>query len=192
MDLYLHKEKTMSNENPFETPQSELSTDDVLAFDETSPFSPKGRFGRAHYIAYIFGLYLAMGLLVGLVAGISATAGGEGAGAIISMIVMGIGYIAIFIFGVIFMIRRLHDINWSGWFSILAFIPIVNIIITIPALFFRGTKGSNKFGPPRKRGRATVIAALLFLVVFVGGILAAVAIPAYQDYVQRAQAAAIQ
>lgn len=44
-------------------------------------------------------------------------------------------------------VRRLHDIGKSGWWILLSFIPIANIIYII----FLATKGNpfhNKYGPP--------------------------------------------
>lgn len=45
-------------------------------------------------------------------------------------------------------VRRLHDINLSGWWFFLGFIPygIGAIIIVILALT-KGTEGENKYGP---------------------------------------------
>jgi uncharacterized membrane protein YhaH (DUF805 family) len=46
-------------------------------------------------------------------------------------------------------IRRMHDINKSGWFSI---IPIYNLILSCTD----GTKGPNKYGPdPKENDRTT-------------------------------------
>ena len=43
-------------------------------------------------------------------------------------------------------IARLHDINKSGWYVLLLFIPCVHLAILIYAFFFAGTKGPNRFG----------------------------------------------
>ncbi|MBP5457549.1 MAG: DUF805 domain-containing protein, partial [Paludibacteraceae bacterium] len=47
-------------------------------------------------------------------------------------------------------IRRLHDVNKSGWhfFNILK--PIVGIIWLLVLLFKAGDKGDNKYGPDPK------------------------------------------
>ncbi len=46
-------------------------------------------------------------------------------------------------------VRRLHDIGKSGWFYLLAFIPLVNIYLLV--LFCtEGTPGPNEFGPDPK------------------------------------------
>lgn len=44
-------------------------------------------------------------------------------------------------------IRRLHDLDKSGWWSLVSFIPYVNVAFGIYVLFFKGTTGPNRFGP---------------------------------------------
>ena len=43
-------------------------------------------------------------------------------------------------------IRRLHDHDKSGWFVLLALIPIVGAIILLVWFVQRGTVGGNRFG----------------------------------------------
>lgn len=42
-------------------------------------------------------------------------------------------------------IRRLHDTDRSGWWLLLAFIPLANIALLV-FMCFEGTRGSNRFG----------------------------------------------
>jgi uncharacterized membrane protein YhaH (DUF805 family) len=46
-------------------------------------------------------------------------------------------------------IRRLHDTDRSGWWALLALIPIANIALLV-FMFTQGTVGSNRFGPDPK------------------------------------------
>jgi uncharacterized membrane protein YhaH (DUF805 family) len=43
--------------------------------------------------------------------------------------------------------RRFHDMDRSGWWQLIVFIPIVGIIVMLIWLAFRGTEGPNRFGP---------------------------------------------
>jgi uncharacterized membrane protein YhaH (DUF805 family) len=43
-------------------------------------------------------------------------------------------------------VRRLHDINFSGWWVLLGLIPIVGNIALLILYIRRGTKGLNRFG----------------------------------------------
>ncbi|PCE30920.1 DUF805 domain-containing protein [Burkholderia ubonensis] len=44
-------------------------------------------------------------------------------------------------------VRRLHDIGRSGWFLLIALIPIIGGIILLVWMCARGTEGPNRFGP---------------------------------------------
>jgi uncharacterized membrane protein YhaH (DUF805 family) len=44
-------------------------------------------------------------------------------------------------------IRRLHDTNRSGWWILIAFIPIIGGIVLIVFFATAGTQGANRFGP---------------------------------------------
>lgn len=46
-------------------------------------------------------------------------------------------------------VRRLHDLDKSGWFLFIAAIPIVGAIILIVWFCQEGTRGANRFGGPR-------------------------------------------
>ena len=81
---------------------------------------------------------------------------------------IGFLFLAIFIIllnDLAFKIRRLHDVGFSGGWSIITFIAyitfplrivysftilsyLIDYIIEIPYVFIRGTKGKNKYGDP--------------------------------------------
>ena len=44
-------------------------------------------------------------------------------------------------------VRRLHDINKSGWWILISLIPVVGFIIMIVWYATGGDKGANRFGP---------------------------------------------
>lgn len=59
------------------------------------------------------------------------------------------GYVlcAVFLFFYgIQVIKRLHDVNLSGWFALLILIPSINFIFFLYLLFAGGTIGMNKYG----------------------------------------------
>jgi uncharacterized membrane protein YhaH (DUF805 family) len=43
-------------------------------------------------------------------------------------------------------IRRFHDFNLSGWFSVLLLIPLVNYATWVFLIVYPGTNGLNRFG----------------------------------------------
>jgi uncharacterized membrane protein YhaH (DUF805 family) len=44
-------------------------------------------------------------------------------------------------------VRRLHDLDRSGWWLLLGFIPLIGAIVLIVWFCGRGTPGANRFGP---------------------------------------------
>lgn len=47
-------------------------------------------------------------------------------------------------------VRRMHDINRSGWLVLLGLIPLVGWIILLVFFLKSGTSGPNRFGPDPK------------------------------------------
>lgn len=181
----------MAGNNPYAAPKANLATPDSGEIDTTSPFSPKGRFARSTYLAYSFGTMFVMWLLIVAVAGTGfarTDASDMGTGTTVITVV---AYLAIIVVSTIFGIRRLHDLSWSGWWMVAMYVPIVNIVLAVPVLFFRGTAGPNQYGPPRPPRTLHLVLAWLLGFIPVAGILAAIAIPAYVDYTKRAKANAL-
>jgi uncharacterized membrane protein YhaH (DUF805 family) len=158
------------------------------AIDQTSPFSPAGRFGRLSYIAW--------GLLVSVLAQIVEFAAGgtallhpklDAAGDLLppDLSPMALGVIAAvalvaLMIGILFMIRRLHDLDGSGWWALLALIPLVNVFFFLFLLLKAGTPGPNRYGPQRETpGWEKVVGGIgvALLVIALIGILAAILMP---------------
>ena len=47
-------------------------------------------------------------------------------------------------------VRRLHDIDKSGWWLLIGLIPFVGAIVLIVFYATEGTRGANRFGPDPK------------------------------------------
>ncbi len=56
--------------------------------------------------------------------------------------------IALWVFFWSLLIRRLHDLNHSGWFALLYFIPFANLILLLYLFCARGDAGPNTYGEP--------------------------------------------
>tara|TARA_B110000967_G_C18783647_1_gene509603 strand:+ start:135 stop:983 length:849 start_codon:yes stop_codon:yes gene_type:complete len=48
------------------------------------------------------------------------------------------------------LVRRLHDLGWSGWWLLLNWIPVVGTLIAIVTYCFPGTDGPNKYDAKKK------------------------------------------
>jgi Predicted membrane protein len=108
----------------------------------------KGRINRFRYIWYPMGIGLVIGLpnliFVGMY-GIKAVATGN-IPPILSLIYAVIQFVGL-LYYISFGVRRLKDLNKSKWLFLVTFVPIANFVLFIYLLFFKGTTGSNKYGP---------------------------------------------
>ncbi len=43
-------------------------------------------------------------------------------------------------------IRRLHDLDKSGWFALIFIIPLIGFLFSLYLMFAKGTDGSNQYG----------------------------------------------
>lgn len=44
-------------------------------------------------------------------------------------------------------VARLHDVDHSGWWASLLFLPFLHIAVFLTLFVWPGTKGPNRFGP---------------------------------------------
>lgn len=92
------------------------------------------------YLAFI--LFCIAGLvLAGILSSISETLGMIGFG------IVALGALGFILPSLAAGVRRLHDVDKSGWFLLLGLIPIVGLVL----LYFfviPGTPGDNRFGAP--------------------------------------------
>jgi len=178
------------NTDLYKAPDAKVMSDyEGKEYDTSSMFKPAGRAGRVRYLKYSIGLSFLSMVIGGVVGGIMG-ATGEFDPAILVIIFNGFAILTLPL-AIIFMIRRFHDIGGSGWWSLTMLIPLVNLIPALLLLFKPGSNGPNKYGPPPHPdfGRGAWVIVVFFLVFFLG-ILAAVAIPAYNDYIQAVNSAA--
>ena len=61
-------------------------------------------------------------------------------------VLSGLGSLIILLPTLAVTVRRLHDINKSGWLVLISLIPLIGAIILLVMLIERGTLGKNRFG----------------------------------------------
>lgn len=119
-----------------------------------SPFSFNGRIRRIEYFlsCLLGGAVTAIAFWLGVGTSLIGASQNSGSGFGIGVL---IGFSAL-IGGIWFTIaqdvKRLHDVDKSGWLIILLLIPIVNFILGLYMLLADGTVGPNRYGnDPKNR-----------------------------------------
>ena len=167
-------ELTSNELNPFQ--QDQNIQPQIQKADH--PLSPEGRFGRLSYLAWLFiismiytcllGISVALGLfaffnstersieaLFNSFLGLSA----------IALIVVSI--VAMFVAMICITIRRLHDLNKSGWLCLIFLIPLVGTIFSIYVMAAKGTEGENKYGIKRPTEQTEKVIGSLYLILMI-------------------------
>ena len=119
-----------------------------------------GRIGR---IAYLVGGFILSGLLIfGLVASLKS-----GFWLLLLPLLFGALFVSLRL-----TVLRCHDLNWSGWWSLLMLIPYAGSLFNLVLLFVPGTRGSNDFGRPSHPPGMPAL-GISVLVIALAGLLAA-------------------
>ena len=172
---------TLGAPSPYSPPRSEVG-DSLPEYGTLKVFTTDGRIGRVRYLGWSMGMMLLAMLAYGISAGLML------ASPILGGILMIPLVIAAVVISVMIGVQRLHDIGWSGWLLLLNLVPLVGSVFAILMLVVPGTQGANRYGaPPPPNSRGVIALAWSALVVPIIGIVAAISIPAYQDYVDTAQ-----
>lgn len=94
-----------------------------------------GRARRQEYWLFVL-LYVILSLIAGV---IDAVLGTEAVTLILGL--------ALLIPSVAVLIRRLHDLDRSGWWALFMFLPILGTLLLLVFCVMKGTEGPNRFGP---------------------------------------------
>jgi uncharacterized membrane protein YhaH (DUF805 family) len=165
--------------NPYTPPRAAVADVGGEETQEVKIFSASGRIGRLRYLAYGMGAAL---ILMAVFMVLISVLGPAVAGSVLLL-----AYLPIVVMHVLWGIQRSHDMGWSGWTVLALLIPFAAFVW----IFNPGTKGTNAYGaPPVPNTTGVKVLGFGFvLIIPLLGILAAIAIPSYQQYVERAKAA---
>ena len=153
------------------------------------PLSVSGRFGRLSAIAWYGFIHLmtlfasiALSLVLGLLNLQQWSMSHLSLNTLSSM--TGLGFSVIFLLYLYFLwvitIRRLHDMNRSGWFSLFFLLPILNVLLSLYLLFGSGSTGSNRYGPARVTAIWEKILAWLMIILTLLSFIVSGSLMSYQ------------
>ena len=125
----------------------ELSELDTLKFVFRKKYAEfNGRASRSEYFRFSLMVALCIAIILS-VFGIIGLATNGLASTIILYIVLGIINLILLIPNLAITVRRLHDINKSGWYFFINIIPFVGPIWFIILMLTKGTLDNNNYGP---------------------------------------------
>lgn len=122
-----------------------------IGFSFTNLF--KGRIGRMQY--FVTSIIL---MLVVLFPGnlfVSFSFEFDGIILLIFLLMLFVVYVVSMTLEISITVRRLHDIGMSGWFTLILFVPFLNLLWVLYLLFRRGEGVPNKYGPVPERKNYT-------------------------------------
>jgi uncharacterized membrane protein YhaH (DUF805 family) len=101
-----------------------------------------GRAPRAEY--WWFYLFSTVAVIITMVIDsiIGSNFGGTGYGIVTALIGL-----ALILPSIAVGVRRLHDTDRSGWWLLIAFVPLIGVIVLLVFLVTEGTLGDNRYGP---------------------------------------------
>lgn len=105
-----------------------------------------GRAPRSEYWWFVLFVFLLN--IVATVLDVALFASPEGLGLFSAVVAL-----ATFLPSISVAVRRLHDIDRTGWWWWIIFIPLIGLIVLIVFFVTKGTPGDNRFGPDPLAGR---------------------------------------
>lgn len=115
-------------------------------------FSAKGRLNRQKLIVSLF-LWAIVVFGMMIISSIFSTMACDPEASSIITVLMGLSWFIYLVLSIacvystiVLQIKRWHDLDKSGWFFLLGFIPIVGVVCGVYLLFIKGTDGDNRFG----------------------------------------------
>jgi uncharacterized membrane protein YhaH (DUF805 family) len=162
----------METNSPYQTPKAELLYEQEEEYGPIKILSVKGRIGRLRYFTYTISITVLLYIIIML--GLALIVVGNVTKetlSVIQLLIMILGFGAMFFINILLTIQRCHDFNMTGWLSLL--IPLVLLIFW----FFPGTQGANRYGPPPPPNKGVApILIMVFILMLVLSVLATVGI----------------
>lgn len=114
--------------------------------------TPKGRWNRRRFWVYPIAMSLLLFVPISILSGFVPEVG---------LVLTMIAYIFLIYVSIASYIKRLRDLDKNPWMVLLAFVPLANIYLIVICGFFKGTQGTNKYGPdplaPQKESQPEVV-----------------------------------
>lgn len=119
----------------------EIKTEEKISKNITNAYTTfEGRLNRLAFCVMglkAFAVFFVICVIAGFLFSFSETVG---------YVLLGFAMLAITICNISLSVRRLHDLNRSGWWAILLFVPWIDLVAALYVIFAPGTVGRNDYG----------------------------------------------
>ena len=117
-----------------------------------APFSFDGRIRRIEYFlsGIVGGIVFSIAWALGIGTFILGAGMGSAGGSVFGLLIGLAALVASMWFSLAQGVKRLHDLDKSGWLILLMFVPTVNALFGLYMLFADGTVGPNQYGEDPK------------------------------------------
>lgn len=177
--------------NPYQTPQSESDHfSDLSEYCNIDYLGARGRIGRVRTL--LFGIsqlmivFIGGGLINALLSIVFVQLPSSNNYMVVAMAVGLMMYVGMFYVLFSNSIRRLHDLDYSGWFSLFLLVPVINIILALILLLWPGSRDRNRFGAPPPQNKIWMLPVALILLTLPILLVVSV-VNTYNDYRARAE-----
>ena len=110
-----------------------------------------GRSRRMEYWYFVL-FNIIVSIVLGVIDGLLGTSGSYAGAGLLS----GIYGLAVLIPSLAVTVRRLHDTDRTGWWILIALVPLIGVIVLLVFALLEGTPGDNQYGPNPKEASARV------------------------------------
>ena len=111
-----------------------------------------GRSRRMEYWYFVL-FNIIVSIVLGVIDGLLGTSGSYAGAGLLS----GIYGLAVLIPSLAVTVRRLHDTDRTGWWILIALVPLIGVIVLLVFALLEGTPGNNQYGPNPKGATARVV-----------------------------------
>jgi uncharacterized membrane protein YhaH (DUF805 family) len=111
-----------------------------------------GRSRRKEYWYFVL-FNIIVSIVLGWIDALLGTRGSYAGAGLLS----GIYGLAVIIPSLAVTVRRLHDIDRSGWWILIGLVPLIGVIVLLVFALLDGTPGDNRYGPNPKGATARVV-----------------------------------
>jgi uncharacterized membrane protein YhaH (DUF805 family) len=143
-----------------------------MAYEHVRVFSLYQRIGRLRFACYSFAWALSAALLSALAALFAQALGGETQRLLIIVPILAGAASLVWLIGL--MVRRLHDMDLSGYWVVLGFVPVLGILFYLYLLLVPSDSGLNSYGPPVEPNNRLIrwLGGFIWAVCLVAGLAA--------------------